>query len=547
MRIKVLLDRKRVNRNDVDSDFYLTYIKWDDYGFKTSYDLYLSGRLTSDKEPLYIGNLKILMKGQVESHNPSLKEGYLSLPLNNICSLSTNLDYYERISHLPENLQAVLKELKDIAIHTQFRYGFEDEPGFTSSLLRGTSLDDEVFVFAPIFLSQEFNQIPDIETVFEFRTPEMLNQIIFDFSSPSYGFSSRESLPNRISVIVGKNGSGKSQLLSRLSRVIYSGIDVRNRYLTKLGELKPQGIGFPRIINVSYSAFDSFQLPGVRIQDIRRIINDTRNKQGRFQFCGIRDIASELEYKLSQISGDDKTILLELLKEDKHKYNKLKSLDELSLEFENAIYAIRLSEAKQRLFDKTIKIISYEPSLKEFRNLDFNDIQPEEIQFFFQRLSTGHKFVFHAITNIIQFTEQRSLILFDEPEVHLHPSLLAVLMRALRIILEKTNSLMIVATHSPVVVQETLSKHVHIIKRDGKAIKVTNPEIQTFGENVGLLTSHIFGLAADFTDYHTELDLLIDYYSEYISDPNKLLDQIVRLFEGQLSSQARAYIISKIY
>ncbi|MBW6100166.1 ATP-binding protein [Escherichia coli] len=54
--------------------------------------------------------------------------------------------------------------------------------------------------------------------------------------------------------------------------------------------------------------------------------------------------------------------------------------------------------------------------------------------------------------------KKRCLVLFDEPETHLHPPLLAVLMSALRIVLNEVDAFAIVATHSPVVVQETLSK-----------------------------------------------------------------------------------------
>jgi len=65
------------------------------------------------------------------------------------------------------------------------------------------------------------------------------------------------------------------------------------------------------------------------------------------------------------------------------------------------------------------------------------------------KLSSGHAIVLLTITRLVELDE-RSLVLIDEPEVHLHPPLLSAFVRALSDLLIELNGVAIVATHSPV-------------------------------------------------------------------------------------------------
>lgn len=83
----------------------------------------------------------------------------------------------------------------------------------------------------------------------------------------------------------------------------------------------------------------------------------------------------------------------------------------------------------------------------------------------FARWSTGHKIVMHAAVSMVAYTEAKAIVLIDEPESHLHPPLLAAFMHAVRPILDKNDAFAVIATHSPVVVQETLGRHVSVVRR----------------------------------------------------------------------------------
>ena len=104
---------------------------------------------------------------------------------------------------------------------------------------------------------------------------------------------------------------------------------------------------------------------------------------------------------------------------------------------------------------------------------------------------------------------------------------------AVRFILRRNDAFAVVATHSPVVVQETLSRHVSIVRRSGDETRIFRPRIQTYGESIGEITNEVFGLTADATDVHASLSKLVD--------AGIPLEAIGGLFEGGLSMQARAF------
>jgi predicted ATP-binding protein involved in virulence len=143
------------------------------------------------------------------------------------------------------------------------------------------------------------------------------------------------------------------------------------------------------------------------------------------------------------------------------------------------------------------------------------------------------------VASLCAYITPRSLVVIDEPEMHLHPPLLAALMHALRFILEEHKAFCIVATHSPVVLQETLTRHIYVVRREGSTFDAQRCPIETFGENVGALTSEIFGLTTEVTDYHKTLDKAIAQYAS--------LEPIEALFAPHgLSRQGRAYVMSRL-
>ena len=79
------------------------------------------------------------------------------------------------------------------------------------------------------------------------------------------------------------------------------------------------------------------------------------------------------------------------------------------------------------------------------------------------------------------------------PETHLHPNAIYQLISILYEILNKTNSYAILATHSPIIIQQIPSRYVRILSEIDNHITIKQPSLETFGENLTTLTNEIFG------------------------------------------------------
>ncbi|NQZ05660.1 MAG: AAA family ATPase [Algicola sp.] len=548
MFIKVLEPSPKITTS-TEYDFYLSQDKWNDFSFKTQYHLTLSSKHSPDGKPVNIGIVKILKKDQTADLCFRIDIGPLATLDESYCSLGQSLDYYERLSNIDEKLRIRLFSfLRDVVIHPEYKANLINEEGWNKSLLRDFDEQDDIFTIAPFVVSKEYSHFPDLDTVFKFHSEGLEHALSLDFDAPSIGFE--ESLPGRVMVLVGRNGCGKSTLLSKISRIAFAAPADRNdQSLRKVGYLEPKGIGFPKILNISYSAFDSFQVPGIYRSEKVQIAKELEQHLGRYIFCGIRDVVAELKAALAtdKMNKNDKLSEQNIIA-DRQNSTLLKPVEQLAAEFVELIDKIE-SDKNERLFSKVLQIIAKEPSFAQYNISGWADISRMDFKKLFMQLSTGHKFVLHSLTNIVAHTGARTLILFDEPETHLHPPLLAVLMDAIRYVLEKKNAFAIVATHSPVVIQETLSRHVRIIRRHEGLTKIIEPEIQTFGESIGLITSHVFQLSSDVSDYHNVLDTVYNHAVFTASTPwdiQAIMKKIEKVFSDDLSMQGRAYLMSKL-
>ncbi len=97
------------------------------------------------------------------------------------------------------------------------------------------------------------------------------------------------------------------------------------------------------------------------------------------------------------------------------------------------------------------------------------------------------------ITEIIANIRYDSLLIYDEPETHLHPNAISQLINTIYELSRIFQSYCIIATHSPIIVQELLSKNVYVLERKGSYATIRKPSIETFGENLSTIIEEIFG------------------------------------------------------
>lgn len=151
----------------------------------------------------------------------------------------------------------------------------------------------------------------------------------------------------------------------------------------------------------------------------------------------------------------------------------------------------------------------------------------------FSSLSSGHAIVLLTMTRLVETVAERSLVLLDEPEGHLHPPLLASFVRALSDLLTDRNAVALLGTHSPVVLQEVPRSCVWKVSRRG-TMQPERPSIETYGENVGVLTHEIFGLEVRRSGFHAEIEKAVRELGTY--------EQVLARFGGQLGGEAKGLV-----
>ena len=430
-------------------------------------------------------------------------------------SLGQSYSFYETLHRFGKSVyRPVLRKLRDVVFDPDRRNRFKDESAFSASLLRTgkavRALDDS----AELFVEERSSDSSD-GMRFAFGTT-----VGGDRFEISFTFADSAHLPDRINAIIGYNGTGKTQLLAHIALVATGDLQQREA-LSQYGSIhNSESVRFSAVIAISYSAFDTFILPDAfwRAEEknmAKERLADTGEVFG-YTYCGLRRRAEKQRQGMASTPRN------------------LKSMNEITNEFIRAVHR-STSHKKREVWLEAISIIKAEPSFSRIEMEIYGDEQGKTNWLtHFDALSTGHKIVLNILAQIIGHIEPGSLILIDEPESHLHPSLLAALVRALNLILDRFDSYAVVATHSPVVLQEVPRRYVQILQRFGEKTSVDVPPMETFGENVGQLTTNVFDLDSTKTDYHSVLVQLAASMS---------IDEIDDLFEDEMSVQARAYIL----
>jgi predicted ATPase len=479
---------------------------WDDYDFKTSFwvTIMLSKARTLDLE-----TVKIATRGQERGRTRMPEEIFDGLDAD-YYSLGQASSYYEQLLSAGEKIYApYLRGMRDLVFLSELRAGAEQEQAAQRSLLR---FDSAVRALrdAPALFTEGSVPIQRAPLSFTYEMPIPGNP------ATTFSFSQNPKLPGRMSVVIGYNGVGKTRFLADLAMLAYA--DDREargaRFAKRFGRYVGDPPRFGGIVAISYSAFDDFAIPGEGSdQNAKR--EREQSKRGtsprRYRYCGLR-----------RLTPDGRTS------------QALKTIKELTAEFHTARAHI---QAKERwdILEAAMQPIIREPSIRNAGDLPAADDSEQEWVTGFARLSTGHKIVLSMVVQLCAYLERRSLVLIDEPELHLHPPLLAALIRSIGVSLDHMDSFAIAATHSPVVLQEIPARNVIVLRRFVDDVALATPELETFGESVGLLTKHVFNLDSRDTDYQGTLEDLAQEHS---------VEEIASMFTLPLSTQARSLILS---
>jgi ABC-type lipoprotein export system ATPase subunit len=455
--------------------------RWDDYGYVTRFDAYFLA--DAEAEPSSLGFVKILQRGTMETQ---LENEFTNLD-DRFCSLGQDLEFYGRIHKLgPELSREILLGLRDIVYSPEIFAAWSNEPGLQRALLRSSEALKAFREAGALFgrhsspaqgLTFSFTQ-----KLFGFDEP---HQVGFDFRAQAGGLG-------RAMVLVGKNGTGKTALLARLAHIL-SGLDVE-----QTNALTPERPNLSVIIAISYSAFDTFTRPQMRYEP-----------GVSYFYCGLR-APREPTSPESDPSPDTGRVDPEWAIRD------LKA----------SLHRITVLDRKQRWADLLEQSGLFE-DIGQPAHLHGTEVSQEG---WFHELSSGHKIIVMILTNVLSRIQRNSMLLFDEPELHLHPQLLSNMMRSLHLLLEEYESYAILATHSPLVLQETPARAIRIVERRGRFPFVAHYPGESFGENLTELVHTAFRVDEENKNYIQILKRLTQRMSR---------EEIVELFDENLSLNAR--------
>lgn len=497
---------------------YLKIDRWNDFSFTTMFYLCVFDVNGVRHD---IGNIKIGFKGQDTSQSTHVKlKNTFSTLTSEFFSIGENLEFYKKMSKLDKHLREnLLRSLNDIAFMPDIINEVQDEEVFRVSLLRDLSLTSIKGQFSRVLNGKP--ALTDFKFAFERENSDELCSIKLNFNVKE------SSTPStNIHALIGRNGSGKTTILNGMIEAITAPTSTAGRFIdTDYGlDMPIDSNYFSSLISVSFSAFDPFEPPREQ---------PNPSKGTCYFYIGLKDPNNiGANRTLFELRSDFVKSLIDCFRITERRelwnetINKLCTDENFSL--------INLAE----LIDIYIQLRHETKGDEQVDSKEFQKLYLTKIQTHLSNLSSGHAIVLFTITKLISTIEEKTLVLLDEPEGHLHPPLLSAFIRTLSELLFDKNGVAIIATHSPVVLQEIPKSCVWKINRIHETICPHRPNIETFGENVGILTREVFGLEVVTSGYHSLLSKSVK--------SGKTYDDILSDYKNQLGLEARSVLKSLV-
>lgn len=444
------------------------------------------------------GSVKIGRRGMNDGDaTPNIPDAFDALSPE-FFSLGQDETYYETLNLLSEALKArVLDGLRDVALDLDLFAEFEGEEVMGKSLLR----DRRASTVRGRLHRLALGDARLTEFHFSYTLPEGQRG-----SAPptlTFDVHPESQPPTNVHVLIGRNGVGKTRFMQGLAQALLQRPNedgtVGAVAMTEDGYNEASFIG---LVLVSFSAFDDFDLA----------------THGDDPYWAVQ---VGLRMTIQTPDGDVAAT---------------KSPHHLTRDFVASFDRCRVGLRAAR-WRKAVETLGADDLFRDSDVVQLLDLDEDEwrpaAERVFSLLSSGHKIVLLTVTLLVQYTDERTLVLLDEPEAHLHPPLLSAFVRSLSDLLVSRNGAAVVATHSPVVLQEVPRSCTWVIRRSGDETRANRPEQETFAENVSDLTREVFGLEITKSGFH-------QLVAEAVADRDLDYEGVLARFEGQLGAEGRA-------
>lgn len=518
------VDRRKYNsfKNESNGYVYLQLDEWNDWWeFKTQY---FAVYVNSAGLPIELGHCKIVDPRAQANKDPkspiSAGATMKELP-DDLISLGQSDSYYENLADLPAGVREdYCRSMRDSAWDYTKIVSNKSRPAIRKSLLRSVALSSVTGEWHRLLKGQSEKIYYDIR----YSAPEYSLEFIVDPSSMP---------PTNLHAVIGRNGVGKTTLLRNIAESLVGGTSTESVH--SLQVLDNYGVDQGNLAGIQYVSWSAFD----ESDDLSGWTFSSGIGYSEIGVKGIRELTPTASLEAPGIRQD-----INWAQE---------TYSPRVVSFLSA-FCMVLEKKRGNLLLRSLRILMSDPGFRRLNIIDNieryvneygpNDSVPEEYlrglaESFKSRLSDGHKVVLLTATYLAATLAERTMVVLDEPEAHLHPPLLSSLIKSLNSLLLEKNAIGIIATHSPVVLQELPKTCVWKIKRnafgDSRA-EVSRPAIETFGEDVGPLTYEVFELEVEDSGYFKTLTELAERHSDF----NGALEEL----GGQLGVSGRSTLRS---
>lgn len=463
---------------------------WDDFGWKARF---LATLHLDEEEEVDLGALRIASRGnayRVEDMPAVLEK----LPKNS-ASLGESIAYYRRIGAMPAPMRRrYLQSMQDIVAKPVRRRRIGEGSLWEKSFMREAS-SRHALKRGGYYINTSYERVapPTFDFSMQIKGAPSAHEVDVDYSA-------HNGLPNRTIAWVGRNGTGKTTALAALVAGLMPPQVFSKESISDLPRASVESdVEISRLITISYNVFDEFPLPRPPGEKAPRVDGIAYKSRASYKYCGLRNAKGVV------------------------------NTDEVKAMLDEALEPVVQGD-RMDILRKTLETL-LGPAIANDLTSDDDDGRTLAIRC----LSAGQRLVAAIFSNIIGFIEEGSLLLIDEPETNLHPGLLSTFIAALNETLDEFDSYAIVATHSPIVLQQVPSRYVRqFVRTNTNKPRVRPLKFECFGEDLGEITRNVLDLADPERDF--------TYVLKRLFEEQGSAERVADLFAGRLGVPAMAYL-----
>lgn len=457
---------------------------WIDYDYSTWFCLFYFASVNDKKK---IGELKIMQTGQKNTMRALPKE--FDEPLDNsFCSLGIETDYYVRLRNVLKE-ERLIKEVQHYLCDCSFNPIVYDqhcgEDISKKSLMRDLSANEALNEGQALAMGIE----PDEMYSFKYTYHPEADASLYAIWEVSVSYKPLKFM--RSFGIIGNNGVGKTQILSKFVA------DLLNKNVDNFKKLPL----YKSLLVICSTPFDAYP---------------AEPQEG-----------GEVNYKLCCLEQDK----ISTVKELGENIKKITDCPTVKNESMLSIWQKLTAEYVDNTFvNSVIRAVSNNGVIQKYE-IDFGALEKS-----IKILSSGQLHILSLVTYICAHIHYRSLLIIDEPEVHLHPHITMEFMARLSNLLSVFKSYSIIATHTPLVIREMAGKNVFLMqKMRDETPQIAPVAFETLGEDLSSLYRKLFGYDENSSYFKKMVDDLCEDGKDYQS--------IVKWFQRGVNLNVNALLI----